>query len=431
MVREPRAGTCRIVGSVCVSVLLVASCTSSDVVGDTASISVTTVTSVEPDGAQVEFGEDETASVAPPTTPDLVTTSTVPIATTTTIVPPDGLRSDERRLVESFQVTHPELKPKSVVLSDTGLVFAQNMMYRHNVMVLDRSGTVLAIIDDTVDLKDFGLSSTSVVLDGAPVEAAVTPDGTHLWVSNYKMYGPGYQSNADDECGRGDWEDSFVYRISLPSFEIDGVVSTGAVPKFLQVSPDGSKLVVTNWCGFDVSVIDTERLVELGRIDLGRHPRGIAITGDSKTAYVTVMGAERIDLIDLETLEVIRSIESSGITPRHIVLSKDETTLYSSNHLMDTVRKIDVVNDELLGTVRTGTQTRSLAVADDEQSMYVVNYRDGTISKVRTSDMSVLQTLTTGGHPIGIAYDAAMRQVWVADYEGRLIVFDDVAPGSS
>ena len=83
------------------------------------------------------------------------------------------------------------------------------------------------------------------------------------------------------------------------------------------------------------------------------------------------MGAERIDLIDLETLTVVSSLASSGITPRHIVLSSDDATLFSSNHLMDTVRMIDVKADTLIGTVRTGTQTRSLALADDEASVYV------------------------------------------------------------
>jgi YVTN family beta-propeller protein len=360
-------------------------------------------------------------------TPTTVSTTTV--TTTVAAQPPDdGLSSDQRRLVPAFTISDPDLQPKSVVIGPDGLVFTQNMMYRHNVAVFDSDGGPVATIDDTVDLADFGLSEVSRVVRGSPVEAAVTPDGRHVWVSNYKMYGPGYTSIADDECGRGDWEDSFVYRISLDTFEIDAVVPTGAVPKFLAVSPDNTRLVVANWCGFDASVIDTEALVELGRIDLGRHPRGVAIASDSRTAYVTVMGAERIDVIDLESLEVIDSLVGSGITPRHIILSPDETVLYSSNHLMDTVRKIDLETGELLDTVRTGTQTRTMAMADDGRSLYVVNYRDGTFSKVATEDMTVLQTVSIGGRPIGVAYDPTTRRVWVADYSGTLHVFDDVDP---
>ena len=363
-----------------------------------------------------------TSSTAPDTT-----TSTTSTSTTTTLVPPDGRSSDERRLVELFTVSDSDLQPKSIVIGPNGLVFTQNMMYRHNVKVFDRSGDAVAVIDDTIDLAEFGLASESIVLRGSPVEGAVTPDGRHIWVSNYKMYGPGYSSVADDDCGAGDWEDSFVYRIDIESMAIDAVVPTGAVPKFLAVSPDGRRLVVANWCGFDASIIDTESLVELGRVHLGRHPRGVAITADSAFAYVTVMGAERIDLIDLNALEVVRSLPGAGITPRHIILSPDGLTLYSSNHQMDTVRSIDLESGEMIATVRTGAQTRTMAMADDGASLYVVNYADGTVSKVRTSDMAVLQTVSVGGRPIGVAYDAAMRRVWVADYAGTLHVFDDVA----
>ena len=76
--------------------------------------------------------------------------TTVDVAATTTTVPSgrpvpgpaaaDGKRSDERRLVNQFVVENADLQPKSVVASGNGLFFAQNMMYRHNVMVFDRGG---------------------------------------------------------------------------------------------------------------------------------------------------------------------------------------------------------------------------------------------------------------------------------------------------
>ena len=207
-----------------------------------------------------------TTAAALPVSTEVVTSvapSSSSTTTSTVVGPPDdGVRSDKRRLIELFSVTHSDLKPKSIVIGPGGLVFTQNMMYRHNILVFDSDGDLVKKIDDSVDLKDFGLSDEPMQVAGAPVEAAVSPNGRHLWVSNYKMYGDAYRSDADDGCNRGDWEDSYVYRIDLEHFEIDGVVPTGAVPKFLQVSPDGRRLVVANWCSFDVSVIDTETLTE-------------------------------------------------------------------------------------------------------------------------------------------------------------------------
>lgn len=355
------------------------------------------------------------------TTSTTSTTTTVPVR----LAPDDGKTSSERTLVDAFTVQDDDLQPKSIVASGDGLFFAQNMMYRHNVAIYDRSGAKVGTIPDDIDPADFGLGD-SAQLQGSPVEAAFTPDGRFVYVSNYKMFGSGYNPVADDSCDRGSWDDSYVYKIDVATLEIVAIVPTGAVPKFLQVTPDGTKLVVSNWCGFDVSIIDTASDTELGRVDVGRHPRGIAIDSDSEVAYVTVMGEARIDVIGLQSRTVIRSIESAaGSTPRHLVLSGDDRYLYVSNHKMNSVRKIDLQANTVVGTASTGTETRTMALSDDGESLYVVNYQDGTVSKVRTSDMEILQTVYSGVHPVGITYDADTRQIWVANYAGSLRVFTD------
>lgn len=184
----------------------------------------------------------------------LVATTTTTVAPTTTtpvpLVPDDGKSSDERVLVDAFTVQDADLQPKSIVASGDGLFFVQNMMYRHNVVIYDRAGNKLATIPDEVDLAAFGVGDG--VVQGSPVEAAFTPDGRHVYVSNYKIFGDGFSTVADDGCNRGNWEDSFVYKIDVATFEIVAVIPTGAVPKFMAVSPDGSTLVVSNWCGFDI-----------------------------------------------------------------------------------------------------------------------------------------------------------------------------------
>ena len=174
--------------------------------------------------------EDGTGSTTTTTTS---TTTTVPV----TLAPDDGKTSSERVLVDAFTVQDDDLQPKSIVASGDGLFFAQNMMYRHNVAIYDRSGAKVGTIPDDIDPADFGLGE-SVRLQGSPVEAALTPDGRYVYVSNYKMFGSGYNPVADDSCDRGSWDDSFVYKIDVATLEIVAIVPTGAVPKYLQVTPD-------------------------------------------------------------------------------------------------------------------------------------------------------------------------------------------------
>ena len=130
-----------------------------------------------------------TSSEVPPASTS--TTSTAPPSPTTTTTLP--LMSSQR-LELVLTVVDERLRPKSVIATSSGLLFAQNMMYRHNVMVLDAEGEIVAVIDDAIDQASFDVGVG--VVRGAPVEAVESVDGRYVFVSNYKMYGPGYVSDA-------------------------------------------------------------------------------------------------------------------------------------------------------------------------------------------------------------------------------------------
>ena len=354
------------------------------------------------------------------------TSTSFPNPTTSTLVPPDGKKSDERILSLADTIANDNLQPKSIVHSGTGLFFAQNMMYRHNISVFDRQSNLIATIDDKIDLASFGINipNRSSVVRGSPVEAAFSPDGKYAYVSNYAIYGEGWDPSAVDTCQGKDRDQSFVYRVDTSTFAIDQVIQVGAVPKYLAVTPDNKYVVVSNFCSLDVSIIDVVTNKEVKRIDVGLHPRGIAVTNDSSTAYVTVMGGGIIAAINLNNYS-IRTINSAGYTPRHLVLSPDNSVLYITNNKAGQIRAIDPLTDTLIKSVATGTEPRTMVMSDDGLSLYVVNYQSDTMVKVRTSDMQVIQTVKTGHHPVGITYDAQMRRVWVANYTGSLWVFED------
>ena len=347
-----------------------------------------------------------------------VTTAPTPLpGPPVTTLPP----SNELELVKVGTIGG-DIAPKSVVATGHGLVFAQNMMYRHTVTVYDEERRLVATIPDTVVLGDFGLGPTKTSYQGAPVEAAATADGAYVYVSNYQMYGPGYANAGDDECDLDGWDDSFVYRIAADTLTIDQVIPVGAVPKFLALTPDDTTLLVSNWCSFDLSVIDTTSRTETARIPLGRHPRGIAVTDDGATAYVAVMGSTDIAVVDLGTLAV-GWIKGVGENPRHLVLSPGGRYLYATLNGDDRVIRIDLETKTVVNRISTGDAPRSMAVSDDGLSLYVVNYNSDTLSKVDTATMSVIQEIPVAHHPIGVTFDSSARAVWVASYSGAITVF--------
>lgn len=319
-----------------------------------------------------------------------------------------------------------QMAPKSVVASEQGILFAQNMMYRHSISVFRADGALVRTIPDSVDLSAHGVDGHPGTSKGAPVEMAFSPDGTIAWVSNYSMYGTGFGPEGKDSCSPGDGtDDSYVYKIDVATHEILEVIEVGAVPKYVAATPDGSKVLVTNWCTWDLSVIDTATGTEVRRVDLdGRYPRGIAVSADSRIAYVALMGSDRMVAVDLQTWAV-SGHSNPGDSPRHVVMSPDGAHLYVSNNRDGNVVKIDRASGRTVGSVRTGDQPRSLDISSDGEAIYVVNYKSSTMSKVRTSDMSVMQTVQTDAMPIGITYEPTEQRVWVACYGGRILVFDD------
>jgi YVTN family beta-propeller protein len=334
----------------------------------------------------------------------------------------------DARLLTLVHTIYGAISPKSVVAAPNGLVFAQNMMYRHTVTVYARDGRLRKTIPDAVDLAKFGVSGHPGTSNGAPVEAAFSPHGRYVYVSNYSMYGAGFGPEGSDACtprsaaAKG-VSPSFVYRIGVKSLRIDAVYQVGIVPKFLAVTPDNKYLLVSNWCSYSVSVVSLRTGREVKQVYIGPFPRGIAVTNDSRTAYIGVMGGTSLAVLDLRTLKVKRSI-FVGKGPRQVLLGPRDTFLYVSLNGESSVLKVARRSGRIVGRAFTGRDPRSMALAPDGRTLYVVNYISNTVTEVRTSDMLTLQTLSTGHNPIGITYNPRRNRVWVAVYTGEILVFD-------
>ena len=423
--------------------LFASGCSSESVSRDTSSVSAEATTTTTAAISAVP------ATTAPPPT------TAPPTPTVPTTAPIIVLRwpADQKALEPVATITG-QLSPKSVVASGTGLYFAQNMMYWHTISIFDSDKQLLATLPDTVDLKAFGYEVPVGVYQGAPVEAVFSSDGSYAFVSNYRMYGPGYDPNAgSDSCEKDRGQDSFVYRIDTRTLEIDRLYPVGPVPKFLAVTPDDRLLLVSNWCGFDVSVIDLQTHETLTEMEVGRHPRGVAVTSDSAIAYVAVMGSTDIAVIDLSVVSssvtqpgaegevgaggevgaegevgALSYLRDVGRSPRHLVLSPDDEILYVSLNGDDAVVALDADTGEELQRAHTGRQPRSIDISDDGTALYVVNYESDTMTKVRTSDFSELQSFDTAERPIGITYDSFSDEVWVSAYSGVIHVYAETEP---
>ena len=193
-----------------------------------------------------------------------------------------------------------QIRPGSVSHSGDGLFFAQNIAYRNSISVFNRDFKLIKTINDQVRLSDYGIAGTSGWFQGSPVEAAFTSDRKYAWISNYQMFGKGFDQPGNDNCLLNEeYDASYVYKINISNFTIESVIKVGATPRYLEISPNGKTMLVTNWCSGDLSIIDLEIEKEINRVFLGKHPRGIAIDPNSRFAYISVSGEDKIAVLRL------------------------------------------------------------------------------------------------------------------------------------
>lgn len=349
------------------------------------------------------------------------TTSSAPPTTTTTTVPHDPAADFTLTKVDTI---NGNISPKSVDATGTGLVFAQNMMYRHTMTVYDAAtGSLVKTIPDSVDLAQFGITGHPGTSRGAPVEAAVDHAHKYMFATNYSMYGENFGPEGSDNCsGPGGLSPSYLYRVSLKSLSIDAAAQVGMVPKYVAVTPDDKYVLVSNWCSYDLSIVDYKTMHEVQRIHLGAYPRGIAIDGARHVAYVAVMGTFDVARIDLDTF-ALSYFRGVGNSPRHLVLSNDGTRLFVTLNGDNRVVSVNTATGQVVARTATGTQPRSMAISSDGHALYVVNYLSNTVSILKSSDLSVVRTFPVPDHPIGIAYEPIHHRVWVACYSGAILVY--------
>jgi YVTN family beta-propeller protein len=336
----------------------------------------------------------------------------------------ESTTSDTKKMVLVKTITG-SIQPKSVLASPNGLVSAHNMMYKHSVTFYDSNTFELnATVSDRVDLTALGFSGYTGTHQGAPVEGAYSPDGKYLYVTNYAMYGKGFNHEGHDVCSPSSgYDSSFLYRINLETFTIDAAYKVGIVPKVVKVTPDNKYILVSHWCSYDLQVISvaTQKIVK--KIKIGAYPRGITVSNDSAFAYVAQMGGAVIHQIDLKTF-ADKTIPI-GPNPRALVFSPDQKTIYATLNASGKVVALDLASNKVLKTVTTGKATRSLDISTDGTALFVVNFNSATLSKIRTSDFKVLQTVKVCPDPIGVTYEPINDRTWVACYKGSIKVFDN------
>jgi len=190
-------------------------------------------------------------------------------------------------------------------------------------------------------------------LDRSPVDLALSPDGRWLVTANQVA--------------------NTISLIDTDSGELVGELACGDYPVDIAFTPDGRQILLTaQWQGTLQSFEIAEgKLVHTGDLNLGFDPAGIAITSDSKRAYVGQVANAKVAEVDLEKLSIVRRIES-GQWPRYLTLSPDGTRLAVGNGGDSDISVIDTASGETLyeEPLANGTNLGQMRTSADGKYAY-------------------------------------------------------------
>ncbi len=313
----------------------------------------------------------------------------------------------------------------SLAAAPTGGVFAQASNDRHSVTAYGPDGTVAGTVSDTVDLGRFGVKGHPGLSLGAPEAAAFTPDGSHAYVANSSMTGNGFpavtkRSCADAAAGKST---SYLYRVDSQDLSVGAVLPVGADPAQVAVTPDGVQVLATGSCSKDLSVLDAGSGRPVARIPLGAAAQGLAVSADSRTAYLSLAGSDVLRQVNLRT-RAVSDLVRAGKGPGRLLLSRDGTRLFVAQDGPAAVSAVDLRTGKVTATVRVGSRPLALALSTDGTALYVAGSGKAGLTTVATADLAVVQRVRTPSAGVDVVYEPSRKRVWLACAGGAILLFD-------
>jgi YVTN family beta-propeller protein len=190
----------------------------------------------------------------------------------------------------------------------------------------------------------------------------------------------------------------------------------------IAITPDGSRMYVSNHEVSSVSVFDTATNVPLMEIGVGLNPIGLAITPDGSHAYVANQNSDDVTVIALATDTVIKTIPvSAGANPIWVTISPDGSRAYVSNQYANTISVIDTASNTVLTNIPIGSLPFHSTFARDGRFLWVSVQGEGVVKLMDTNSNTVVGVIPAGPIPRGIAFTPDGSRAYVADFGSNTV----------
>lgn len=211
------------------------------------------------------------------------------------------------------------------------------------------------------------------------------------------------------------------------------VVKLTGRPNECAVTPDGKYVVVPIRDKDSVEIVDISQQ-KVVRILPIKEPHNAVSTASNRYVFVSSMGGNEIDLIDLETLDYAVHIPVGG-RPRPYVVSADENRMYSALANLHGFVIVDIPANKVLQRVEMpaihpgpprprefetpDTLTHGLALSSDQSELWVTSLLDDAIYIYDLNAKRFVGGIPTGEGPNWIVFSPDGKYACVSNTDSN------------
>lgn len=225
-----------------------------------------------------------------------------------------------------------------------------------------------------------------------------------------------------------------VTLIDLKTMEAYRHVPVVAGPHEAAASPDGRRVLVTNYNKQGVGQQKTLSLIALPggdtirTIDLGeyRAPHDVRWV-DGSRVVVTAEGSQALLLVNVDSGAIERVFKTDAGVSHMLALSADRTRLYCSNMRDGSVSAFDFETGRKIKDIKTGKECEGVGVTPDGRWVWAGNRAEDTISIIDTQSLEVTKRISSPGFPYRVQFTANGRWALIPHAQASSLVVADVA----
>ena len=310
------------------------------------------------------------------------------------------------------------------------------------------TGTVIAVNQesDSVTLIDLKAMQAyrHVAVVGGPHEAAASPDGRTVVVTNYNKQGAGQQKTLSvialpsgdtiKTIDLGDYraphdvrwiDDTHVVTtaegsqallvVNIATGQVERTFKTAlAVSHMLALSTDRTRIYCSNMRDGSVSAFDFKTGQKIKDVKTGKECEGVGVTPDGRWVWAGNRAADTISIIDTRSLEVVKQIKSPGF-PYRVQFTPDGTRALiphaqASSLVVGDVATQTIVKSIPLGRTKvTEPSTAGVFPHPDNRHAFVTVRNDNSMLVLDLVSGETLARVEVQDSPDGVTYSAVQR----------------------